>query len=198
MIWWRVLNTTVDIMSQSKFIVSWRELSNRDIDFVVSKVPLLEKHYAGCFSKNELSQKTCPDDKFCIINLADNNESGSHWVLVYNVPLDKCIYVDTYSFKPPYNVLHYMCETRKALRYNSHEVQSMKPSSQLCGFFCLMIAYELLAGRKLQEIMMKDFWPPNDVLGCAFNDQVVAGYWIDKRWNTLLNLKLTSAKIQKL
>ena len=187
-------------MSQSNFIVNWKELSDRDIDFVVSNsgTDLLKNRYAGCFAKNELSQKTCPEGKFCIINLADdkNNEAGSHWVLVYNVPLDTCIYVDTYAFKPPYNVLRYMRHTGKKLRYNSHEVQSMKPSSQLCGPFCLMIAYELLAGRKLQDIMIKDFWPPNDVLGCAFNDQVVAAYWIDKRWNVLLKLKLTSDKIQ--
>ena len=187
-------------MSQLNFIVNWRELSNRDIDFVVSKsgTDLLRMHYAGCFAKNELSQKTCPEGKFCIINLADSSaaERGSHWALIYNVPLDTCIYVDTYAFKPPYNVLRYMRETGKALRYNSHEVQSMTPSSQLCGPFCLMIVNELLAGRKLEEIMMKDFWPPNDVLGCAFNDQIAAGYWVDKGWNILLKLK--PAKIQKI
>ena len=126
-------------------------LSNFDFDSYYSG----NRFYGGTFSRDNLPATI--DDKFYIINLETRFESGSHWVMVYNVEMT-CYYFDSFGIDPAEEILNFMKTGRKRVIMNTYRIQDV--NSILCGYFCVYFIDELLKGKKFQSILL-EFSPSN-------------------------------------
>ena len=78
--------------------------------------------------------KATKKGKFYILNLQNHYQDGSHWVLLFDGD-----YYDSYGVVPTTAIAKFVNN------YNYHEYQGINKNS--CGFYCLYIADNLLAGR---------------------------------------------------
>lgn len=154
--------------------MSLPELSNFDIDHYYIKNPF----YGGCFSKDVLPMKL--QNKFYIVNLANNNKPGTHWVLLYNVSPTIVIYFDPMGVPyAPTEVVLRMKETKKHMQYSIYDVQAFK--SESCGYYCCYVAdklYEVDNQNDLiiGDILKKHFYV-NNTYGEKENEKVLKNYF---------------------
>jgi hypothetical protein len=71
-----------------------------------------------------------------IINMADNNLPGTHWVSLH-IKNNIAIYFDSYGLAPPNDIKQFT--KKKTLIYSSDMIQSM--NSTACGFYCLFFLF---------------------------------------------------------
>ena len=172
----------------------WRELSSDDCDRVGATIP----YYGGTWPCDEL-----PSPKLAtwfIGTLQPHTMRGSHFVLIFNVLPDVCVYVDSYGFKPSYSTMRWLANTGKRLFYSKHECQSLE--SELCGAFCLLTASELLRAHghgtmgpmAVTSLIQELYFPPTRGLGTAFNDRVVADAWVQRGWHKMVSPRLAAPK----
>lgn len=90
-------------------------------------------------------------DRFYVLNMANHNEPGSHWVLLYNCKAKEVIYFDSYGVEPPRQVAEAMRATRKQKAYNQVDFQQLDSSE--CGWWCIYVALQLLRGFTFQQII---------------------------------------------
>lgn len=102
------------------------ELSNFDIDEILKKSKI---EYNGVFSKDVLPH---PLKKgFYIINLDDNDGSGSHWTALYKYDNSLNFYY-SFGFICPKDVED---KLKGNLIFNNKEIQDITDTS--CGFYCI-------------------------------------------------------------
>jgi len=104
------------------------ELSNFDIDEIVRKSKI--NNYYGCYSKDVLPSKM--DNGYYIINLADDDQGGSHWTCLYKYDDDLNIYYDSFGFYPPYDVEQ---KLKGYVLMNNQQIQDITDTS--CGYYCI-------------------------------------------------------------
>lgn len=93
--------------------------------------------FGGCPSSDEIGKvMTFPNSqkKFYIINLSARKDGGSHWVLLF-----QNLYFDSFGCPPPMVVAPF------ASVWNDTQYQDFHSSA--CGFYCIYVADNLLAGR---------------------------------------------------
>jgi hypothetical protein len=128
-------------------------LSNFDIQNQLKDIP----HFSGVFSKNQLPNKI-QDNENGVINLADSDNPGTHWVCYYNrSDLDYVLYFDSYGLPPPAEVESYLKSSRKQVQYNTSEIQTL--DTVLCGVYCIYVIKELDKGRNYYDILFDKFDP---------------------------------------
>ena len=99
------------------------------------KIPL-----SGVYSKDKLPNGYT-DNTGIIINMADSNKSGTHWVSVY-VSNNTPIYFDSYGAVPPREVINYMEKiNKKNWVINKQQIQSLQ--SGYCGYYCIYFIKEM-------------------------------------------------------
>jgi hypothetical protein len=76
-----------------------------------------------------------PENGCYIINLADSDENGTHWVCL-SIENDGCSYFDSFGFPPPNEVIEF-CKRRgdKKILINAEPIQNM--ASGYCGQYCI-------------------------------------------------------------
>lgn len=89
--------------------------------------------FGGCPSSDEIAGVRDPK-KFYIINLSARKDGGSHWVLLF-----QNLYFDSFGCPPPMVVAPF------ASVWNDTQYQDFHSSA--CGFYCIYVADNLLAGR---------------------------------------------------
>lgn len=86
-----------------------------------------------------------------IYNLDPHYKSGSHWVATFvDLKRNRCMYFDSYGYKPPKQVLTFMAWVSKQdpkrkmpLMYSSRRIQYKNTE---CGVFCLYFIIRMLMG----------------------------------------------------
>jgi hypothetical protein len=110
------------------------------------------KYFGGVLPKDKLFNLK---NKFYIVNMQNDIDPGTHWVLCFNVDKDTCIYFDPYGLPPPENVLKRMLRTDKKCIRSDVQLQNLNTS--YCGYFCIYVAERLLNGDSLNYIVTKIF-----------------------------------------
>lgn len=82
-------------------------------------------------------------DGVSIINLGDNQLSGTHWVLLWSDP-KQIIYSDSYGVGPEDRVIELAGD--KPIYYNTRQVQGFKDS--FCGIWVLLTAKAIVDAKK--------------------------------------------------
>jgi hypothetical protein len=114
-------------------------------------------YFAGVFSKNELPKKI-KDNECGVINLADSDNPGTHWVCYFNRDdLDYVLYFDSYGLPPPLEVESYLKTSNKKIQYNTGEIQSS--DTVLCGVYCIYVIRELHSGKNYYDVLFDKFDP---------------------------------------
>ena len=90
--------------------------------------------FGGCPSSDEIGKVMTSPKKFYIINLSARKDGGSHWVLLF-----QNLYFDSFGCPPPMVVAPF------ASVWNDTQYQDFHSSA--CGFYCIYVADNLLAGR---------------------------------------------------
>ena len=124
--------------------------------------------FGGCPSSDEIT-KIRDHKKFYIINLSARKDGGSHWVLLF-----QDLYFDSFGCPPPMVVAPF------AAVWNDTQYQDFHSSA--CGFYCIYVADNLLAGRVPTQGLIPDVEETDEhnserVLSRYFADQVGEGFF---------------------
>lgn len=124
--------------------------------------------FGGCPSNDEIAKVHDPK-KFFIINMSDRGSGGSHWVLLF-----QNLYFDSFGCPPKLTV--------KPLATVWNDTQYQDFHSSACGFYCIFVADNLLAGRPPTEGLIPDDEETPErnseqVLREYFNHQVGEGFF---------------------
>ncbi len=131
----------------------YQPLSNFDIEEQLKD----EEGFRGVFSKDTLPKKINPSENG-VVNLADSDDPGTHWVCYYNrSDLDYVLYFDSYGLPPPQEIEKYLKTSGKQIQYNTGEIQQL--STVLCGTYCIYVIKELNRGRDYYEVLYDNFDP---------------------------------------
>ena len=131
----------------------YQPLSNFDIEEQLKD----EEGFRGVFSKDTLPKKIKPTENG-VVNLADSDDPGTHWVCYYNrSDLDYVLYFDSYGLPPPQEIEKYLKTSGKQIQYNTGEIQQL--STVLCGTYCIYVIKELNGGRNYYEVLYDNFDP---------------------------------------
>jgi hypothetical protein len=88
-------------------------------------------------SKNDiLFKRYAKDGSSYIINLADDNRPGTHWVALF-IKNKVAVFFDSYGLPPPQIIGQFT--HKKKLIYSSDTIQSIDSSA--CIFFCVLFLY---------------------------------------------------------
>ena len=90
--------------------------------------------FGGCPANDEVSKNTIDPKKFYIINMAPRASGGSHWVLLF-----EDMYFDSFGFQPTLAVKPFVRVWNNTTYQDFH--------SSACGFYCIFVADNILAGR---------------------------------------------------
>jgi hypothetical protein len=120
--------------------------------------------FGGCYCKDQVRRKS-PQGKFWVLNMDDSTDprGGTHWVLVFDCRPDICIYADSYGVSPPPVIAAFLKRSKKPVLYTKDDYQGM--NSTACGYFCLYMADQLLAGiarplpQELRELFEQELRP---------------------------------------
>ena len=110
-------------------------LSNFDIIDIchVLNIPLKE---VCC--KDELPKK--PTEGAYIINMANSNEKGTHWVS-FILKNKNLIYFDSFGIAPPQEVYKFPKKNTNII-WSKKEIQNI--NSECCGYYCIAFLYYIL------------------------------------------------------
>lgn len=107
-------------------------LNNLEIDAYFKDDP----KYFRTISKDEIF--TVPYGMKCIINLADSNLPGTHWVALDDTQRGIITYFDSFGEICPSLIEQYMRQRKgKKKIYNQLVIQSL--NSNKCGYFCIFV-----------------------------------------------------------
>jgi hypothetical protein len=112
------------------------------------------KEFGGVVANDEF--KNPNKNKVYIINLENSDESGSHWVLFSNG-----FYCDPYGAVPTQQVAKW------TTKYNTEDYQGY--ASEACGWFCMYIVDNILAGRLPAAGLRTD--------AVRYNEQILKQYF---------------------
>lgn len=105
----------------------------------------LAEHYGinlHVCSKDKLASQKHSNPGYYIINLADSDKPGTHWVALFIDNATK-IYFDSYGMLAPEEVEEFLMND---YYYNKKQIQSLQ--SGFCGIFCIAF---LLAMHRLKK-----------------------------------------------
>lgn len=122
-----------------------------------------QKMYLGCFAKDELKTMK-PQSKFAIVNNANEEKSGTHWVCFYACKNQPHIYFfDSYGMPPAEDILHYMQKiskkTKKSIQISTMEIQPL--GTDACGWYCIYVLTHLASGWSMKDILDTFSWHPH-------------------------------------
>jgi hypothetical protein len=112
-----------------------KPLTNIDFDNLLKD----NKYYAGCFSKDLVSSKSCKDGYLYVLNLDAAGGSGSHWIMMSLADKDTNLYFDSYSAPPPLKVQNFLKKQSKPYIINPLYEAEQSLNSSSCGYFCLFL-----------------------------------------------------------
>lgn len=122
------------------------ELNNEQIDNYYRNNP----YYGGNFSKNDINR--IQDNKFYILNMDKENSGGSHWVLLWLLNSQYCIYFDSFGIVPPSQIKTIANRFKNGfLMYNTRILQGINEAD--CGYWAIFVADHLLKGIDFITIM---------------------------------------------
>jgi hypothetical protein len=120
--------------------------------------------FGGCPSNDEIAAIHDPK-KFYIINMADRDSGGSHWTLLF-----QNLYFDSFGVQPTLTVLPL------ASVWNTEDYQNFHSSA--CGFYCIYVADNLLAGRSPTEGLLDK--GDETMTGPKSNETILRKYFDNK------------------
>ena len=94
-------------------------------------------NFKGVFSSNEISNLNLKPNCCIIVNFSNNNEKGSHFIVIFNKN-NTMIYFDPLNIKKqfiPKNIKKYLKNSHRKIKYLNCNIQSF--NSTYCGFFCI-------------------------------------------------------------
>lgn len=129
-------------------------LDNHQIDSLFEE-KAYGKDFLGCFSKNGL-KKIKPFPKFAVINNANDNQPGTHWVCFYACKNQPLIYFfDSYGAPPANDIQIYLEKVSKKfdkkIIYNTQQIQAF--GSDACGWYCIFTLMYLHSGYSFKDVL---------------------------------------------
>jgi hypothetical protein len=105
------------------------------------------RHFRGVFMKDVIPKRSRKRE--CgIVNLQNQNESGSHWVGYFKNE-KHTIYFDSYGADPPVEVKQYL---GKNVFVSTFQIQDFGTS--ICGELCLYVLKRLNEGEMFVDIIL--------------------------------------------
>lgn len=160
------------VAQHSKLPSDFGELSNTQIDSVFGQ-RIFHGRYGGCMSKDQIPHDI--SDRFFVLNMANHNVSGTHWVLLYNCKPHEVIYFDSYGVEPPRQVVEAMHRTGKHKAYNSVDFQQL--DSNECGWWCIYVALQLLRGFDFQQIVDNKYFKKREGDHSEYNRGILKSWF---------------------
>ena len=112
---------------------------------------ILGKHFRGTFPRDNIPSLKV--DEYCVVNLSDSNEPGSHWIVLGHTDSES----DSDTGKPEYEYFDSLgtnpvkvssfFQVEATVYFNSCQVQSS--SSATCGEFCCYFILNRLENKDL-------------------------------------------------
>lgn len=89
-----------------------------------------------------------------VINTDPSQKPGEHWVAVHIDDDWNGTYFDSYGFPPLVKeITDFLDYNTKTWYFNTYQLQSMHPSSNSCGHFCVLFITILLKGGHLVDLI---------------------------------------------
>ncbi len=120
--------------------------------------------FGGVYARNTLRSISCEHNKFYIVNLNEQHESGSHWLAIVN--FDRCYYFDSYAAPPPIEIEKFVSDTKEVV-VNHFRLQAL--GSIWCGYYCIYVINKICEGKSFYDILLE--FDPNDY---ESNDRTIA------------------------
>jgi hypothetical protein len=114
------------------------------------------KKYVKCVSKDALETMK-PKRSFCIVNSRDYDDRSdeAHWICFYLLDDNYAIMFDSYGSYANEDMLNYVRKVSK--KYNLQIVMNNSQYQEIgtnsCGFFCIFVLLNLLAGYTYKEVL---------------------------------------------
>ena len=107
--------------------------------------------YHGCiFIGNLPDAAPILHGEFVIINLGNEKNGGTHWVLLFRKK-NTYFYFDSFGTGIGRDILKHIRNMDGSLEYNTEDAQDI--NSNRCGFYCMYVADNLLQGRKFSGVV---------------------------------------------
>jgi hypothetical protein len=127
---------------QKKLVIE--PLSNFDLEESGGLIP----HFRGVFMRDGLPSSVRLKEG-SIVNLDSGGGGGTHWVACLKYGAG-AVYFDSYGLDTPQELSKYL---GYPMRTQTFQLQGA--DDVICGHLCLLILYELAAGRKLEDIVLE-------------------------------------------
>lgn len=126
-------------------------MDTSEIQLALQTNSLTKPIFVGVFPSNHIPNNfySTLKDKCVVFNFDENDEPGSHWVVMYKTATQYIEYFDPYGLPPIHE--HIYEKAKGKIRYNIKQLQSNE--SVFCGLYCLYFVYKKALGYKLQDIV---------------------------------------------
>ena len=115
-----------------------------------------------------------PNTIYAICNTDTPDGGGKHWVAYRNIPKSKYVqYIDPFGATIDPRLLKYLKSSGKPVMATTTQIQDIH--SDNCGYWSLMVLYELHKGKNLGEILAKV-----DALDQKGNEMMLRSYFAKK------------------
>ena len=107
-------------------------LYTTDINSVLEKVPI----FKGAYPSDLLTIRNRKDTQAYIINTADSNHPGEHWIALV-LDENECLYFDSFGYQLLNLDILYQLKKAGVFRYQFNSKQIQPFQSENCGYYCI-------------------------------------------------------------
>lgn len=130
--------------------VKFSIMNNREIEFLLTRNPATRSVFAGVFARNTLPGKPRARKPYAyIVNTANAETSGEHWICIYHPVVGIPEYFDSYGMDAPK-----IFELFMSNRYKKSVVRLQHQLTTVCGQYCLYyICMRSVYHKSMDEIL---------------------------------------------
>ena len=120
-------------MSKYFFDIDGKGTSNHELA-EIAHINNIDLKLEDIMMMNMLKDVKLKKSHHIILNLADSDETGTHWICLI-IKGNKCLFIDSYGCVPHKDVFNFCIKRKLKLGYSKYICQTLK--SVRCGLYCL-------------------------------------------------------------
>lgn len=125
------------------------------INKILSRNPLTQKQYLGCFPADQIPAGTqkMHFPHCMVVNVDSADQAGSHWIALFCESAHIADYYDSAGVWPPLSphIRNFLFRNYATIHYNTHPLQSER--ARTCGKHVIFFVYHRCAGASLDKIL---------------------------------------------
>jgi hypothetical protein len=118
-------------------------------DIAIDRYFHSEPLFGGCLCNN--SKLNLKKKQVVILNLQNENQPGTHFVLASSLDSRFIFYCDPFGVGPTKDITRDIKKTGLPCYYNCRDIQAL--TSDSCGYFCSFIAKKLIRGESPEQAL---------------------------------------------